>query len=188
MIFRTRPFKWCVSIQNSVGALIFHFSALDNGLLFMVSPNLWILLSLKYDFWWHHFNYFFLRFKKIQKKLTLDPRNSSYGSWKIPKPSDRGGCSWTSFNSHNLSIVDPMSKFLWFSESLGRDLSNDVLKSNIFVRGPNLLFFGLGPWYRQIDKYFLSLKYELWWHYLKGLFLSFQKIKKSLILDPRNSS
>ena len=30
--------------------------------------------------------------------------------------------------------------------------------------------------------------YELWWHHLKGLFLSFQKIRKSLKLDTRNSS
>ncbi len=27
--------------------------------------------------------------------------------------------------SHNFSTVDPMSKTLWFSESLERDLSND---------------------------------------------------------------
>ncbi len=38
-------------------------------------------------------------------------------------------CSWTSFSSHNFGIVDPISKFLLFSESLERDLSNDVFKS-----------------------------------------------------------
>ena len=39
-----------------------------------------------------------------------------------------GGCSRTCFN---FSTVDIMSKMLRFSESLERDLSNDVFKSNI---------------------------------------------------------
>ncbi len=50
---------------------------------------------------------------------------------RIPKPLNERS-SWTSFNSHNLSIIDPMSKILGFSESLERDLSNDVLQSKIF--------------------------------------------------------
>ena len=47
---------------------------------------------------------------------------------------------------------------------------------------------GYYPWYGQICQIFLSLKYELWWHYLKGLFLDFQKIIKLLKLDQWNSS
>ncbi len=84
MIFwklRKRPFKWCVKIQNLVGALICHFSALDHGLLFMVLPNRQILLSLKYELWWHHLKGLLLSFQKIRKSLKLDQRNSSYGCW-----------------------------------------------------------------------------------------------------------
>ena len=40
-----------------------------------------------------------------------------------------------SFNSHNLSTVDPMSKMLGFSESLENYLSNDVFQSEISL-GP----------------------------------------------------
>ena len=45
----------------------------------------------------------------------------------------RGG--GLSFNRHNFSTVDPMWKFLGFSDSLERDLSNDVFQSNISL-GP----------------------------------------------------
>ncbi len=53
---------------------------------------------------------------------------------RVPEPliKRRGGCS---FNSHNLSIVDAMSKKFGFSEGLERDLSNYVFKSNISL-GP----------------------------------------------------
>ena len=63
-----------------------------------------------------------------------------------------------SFNSHNLSTVDPMSKTLGFSESLEKFVSNDVFKSKISSR-PNLSFSGLrpwaiyNPWYGLIGKY-----------------------------------
>ena len=50
-----------------------------------------------------------------------------------------------SFNSHNLSTVDPMSKTLGFSESLEKFVSNDVFQSKILSR-PILSFSGLGPW------------------------------------------
>ena len=43
----------------------------------------------------------------------------------------RGGGGGVSFNSHNFSTVDPMSKFLGFSESLENYLSNDVFQSKI---------------------------------------------------------
>ena len=56
----------------------------------------------------------------------------------------RGG--GVSFNSHNLSTVDPMSKTLGFSESLEKFVSNDVFQSKILSR-PNFPFSGLGPWY-----------------------------------------
>ncbi len=39
-----------------------------------------------------------------------------------------------SFNSHNLSTVDPMSKILGFSESLEKVLLNDVFQSKILSR------------------------------------------------------
>ncbi len=44
-----------------------------------------------------------------------------------------------SFNSHNLSTVDPMSKILGFSESLEKFVSNDVFQSKISLR-PNCHF------------------------------------------------
>ncbi len=61
-------------LQLIFGALICHFSALDHGLLFMVSPNWQILLSHKYEVWWHHLKGIFLSFQKIIKLLTLDIR------------------------------------------------------------------------------------------------------------------
>ncbi len=50
---------------------------------------------------------------------------------KSPEPlmKRRGGGVY--FNSHNFSTVDPMSKILGFSDSLERDLLNDVFQSNI---------------------------------------------------------
>ncbi len=39
-----------------------------------------------------------------------------------------------SFNSHNLSTVDPMSKTSGFSESLEKFVSNDVFQSKILSR------------------------------------------------------
>ncbi len=36
-----------------------------------------------------------------------------------------------SFGCHNLNSVDPMSNFLEFSESLEKNSSNGVIKSNI---------------------------------------------------------
>ena len=57
----------------------------------------------------------------------------------------RGGGGGVSFNSHNLSTVDPMSKIFGFSESLEKFVSNDVFQSKISSR-PNLSFSGLGPW------------------------------------------
>ena len=52
-------------------------------------------------------------------------------------------CSWISFNSHNFSIVDPMSNILWFSESLERNI---LCFNQKFRWDQNLSFFGLGPW------------------------------------------
>ncbi len=47
-----------------------------------------------------------------------------------------------------------MSKMLWFSESLQKDLANDVFQSK-FRWGHNLSFFAIGPWaIGQIGKYF----------------------------------
>ncbi len=103
------------------------------------------LLSLKYDFWWHHLKGIFLSFQKILKFLTLDLQNLSYSSWKKLIEQRGWGCSWTSFNSHNFSIVDPMSTFLWFSKSLGNTFQMMYFNPK-FHRGPNLSFFGLGPW------------------------------------------
>ncbi len=134
------------------------------------------LVTLKYDFWWYHLNYFFLSFQKIPQNVTLDPQNSSYGSRKNPQTI---GCSWTSFNSLNLSIVYPMSKILWFSESLESDLSNDVLQSK-FCQSPNLSFFGLGPWaiIHGIAKLANTFISQIWFLMtpFELFFLSFQKM------------
>ncbi len=58
------------------------------------------------------------------------------------------------FQSHNFSIVDPMSTFL----SLERGLSNDVLKSKTSSEPKFDIFrprtMGYNPWYHQIGKYF----------------------------------
>ncbi len=57
----------------------------------------------QYELWWQHLKGLF---------LSLDLRNSSYGSWKSPPNHwctilrlNRGGGSWSSFNSHNFSTV-----------------------------------------------------------------------------------
>ena len=116
--------------------------------------------------------------------ICMCPWNSTE---RVPEPliKPMGGCTWTSFNSHIFSTIHSMSKILWFSESLERDLSNDVFQ----LLGPNLSFFGLGPWAIIHGwQILLSLKYNFWWYHLKGLFLSFQKIRKSLKLDPWNPS
>ena len=38
-----------------------------------------------------------------------------------------------SSNDHNLNSIGPASTFLCFSESLERDLSNDIIKSKILL-------------------------------------------------------
>ncbi len=63
----------------------------------------------------------------------------------FPKSLNGGG--GVSFNSHKLSTVDPMSKILGFSESLENSFQIMCFNFNPkFHRGPNLSFFGLGPW------------------------------------------
>ncbi len=139
----------------------------------MVSPNWQILSSLKHDFWWHHLISFFLSFQKILKNLTLDPRNSSYGSRKNRRTIDwTGVVEHNYFNSRNFSTVDPMSKILWF-------IWNRPFKWCVSIQ----IFFGaiiciFRPWTMVSPNWqiLLSLEYEVWWHHLKGLFLSFQKI------------
>ena len=79
----------------------------------MVSPNWQIFLSLKYEFWWHHLKGLFVSFQKIIKFLTLDPQNSSYGSWKTLMKRRGWGCSWTSFNSHNKKL--PAIRYLYIT-------------------------------------------------------------------------
>ena len=61
---------------------------------------------------------------------------------------------YNSVNGHNFSSFRS-NNVDWFSESLERGLSDDVLKcmSNIWS-GPYGHFSALDPWYRQIDKYF----------------------------------
>ena len=59
-------------------------SKFSSGPFFGLAPANWqIVLSLKYELWLHHLKGLFLSFRKIKKSLKLDPRNSSYGSWKI---------------------------------------------------------------------------------------------------------
>ncbi len=173
MIFwklRKRPFKWCVAIQNFVGALICHFSALDHGLLFMVSPNWQILLSLKYDFWWHHLNYFFLSFqkKKTFQMMCCNPKfcrgpNLSFfglGPWAIIHGIAKLA---NTFISQIWFLMTPFERYL--------DTFQMMCFNPKFNRGPNLSFFGLGPWAMVSPNWqiLLSLKYELWWYHLKGI-------------------
>ncbi len=76
-----QPKEWCVAIQNFVGGLICHFSALDHGLLFMVSPHWQILSSLKSDFWWHHLNYFFSKLSENPKKFDIG--STEFKLWQL---------------------------------------------------------------------------------------------------------
>ena len=80
------------------------------------------------------------------------------------------GCSWTSFNSRSWNSVGPMSTFLWFSESLERDLSNEVFLNPKFCWGHNLSFSALDH-----GLFIIHGTVKLT-NTLKGLFLSFQKI------------
>ncbi len=127
-------------------------------ILSMVSPNWQILLSLKYEVWWHYLKGLFLSFQKIIKLLTLDPQNSSKATERVPKPLGGGGVVEHLSTAINLSIVHPMSNILWFSESLERYLSNDVFQFKISLEPKFDIFrpwtMGYNPWYRQIGKYF----------------------------------
>ncbi len=67
-----------------------------------------------------------------------------------------GGCSWTSFNSHNFSTVDPMSKFLSFSESLGKYLPNDVIIHGT-VRLANTFISQIWTLMTSFERYFSKL-------------------------------
>ncbi len=99
------------------------------------------------------------------------------------------GCSWTSFNSHNFSTVDPMSTFFRFFESSERDLSNDVFQSNYLFGTIICHFLALdhGPLSMVCPILILII---IWTsltpfeRYLSKL----QKIRKLLKLNPRNSS
>ena len=51
---------------------------------------------------------------------------------RVPKPFKLGELQLNyNYTAINFSTVDPMSKILLFSESLERDLSNDVFQSKI---------------------------------------------------------
>ncbi len=92
------------------------------------------------------------------------------------------------FNSHNLSTVDPMSKFLGFFDSLKNYLSYCIIKVYIWeikvfanlaipwiiAHGPRPKNGKLCPWRNS------GLK-----HHFKGIFLSFQKIRKKFTFDQR---
>ncbi len=80
-----------------------------------------------------------------------------------------------SFNSHNLSTVDPMSKTLGFSESLEKFVSNDVFQSKISLQPRTM---GYNPWYGLIRNYFYLSNINFDGTILKGLFLSFLKFLK----------
>ncbi len=113
-----------------------------------------------------------------------DKRCSTTHQIRAPMNGGGGG----SISSHNFSTVDPMSKLLWFSESLENYLLNDVFQSKIsfcpFSALDHGLLFMVSPNWQIL----LSLEYQLWWYRLKGLFVSFQKNMKFLIFDPQNSS
>ncbi len=70
-----------------------------------------------------------------------------------------------SLNGHNFSSVGPLTLILWFSESLERGLSDDLLKSKVY--------FGL-----VFDKIEIMARFKIgiWAYHLNRLLLSFQKI------------
>ncbi len=56
--------------------------------------------------------------RSLSQKIWY-PRNSSMAAEWVPKPlSKQGGC-WTSFNGHNFSAIDTMSKVFEISKILG---------------------------------------------------------------------
>ncbi len=78
---RKRPFKWCVAIQNFVRAQICHFSTLDHGLLFTVSPN------------WYRISQILLLMRPFElffSKLSENPKKFNIGSteFKLWQPKE----------------------------------------------------------------------------------------------------
>ena len=88
-------------------------------------------------------------------------------------------------NGHNFSSVGPIMLILWFSESLERDLSDNVLKKSEVYFWPVFDKYH-GPWY--FPENMARFKFGIWAYNLIELLLSFQTIIKSLNLDHHNSS
>ncbi len=63
--------------------------------------------------------------KPSENHKIVDIGYTEFKLWQLKESLNHGG-GWggCSFNSHNFSTVDAMSKFLGFSEGLERDLSN----------------------------------------------------------------
>ncbi len=78
-------------------------------------------------------------FERSLSKLSENHKNFDFQStefklWQLKDSQNHLEGEGVSFNSHNLSTVDPMSKMLGFSESLEKFLSNDVFQSKISSR------------------------------------------------------
>ncbi len=79
--------------------------------------NWQILSSLKNEYWWYHLKGLFLSFQKIRKSLKLDPRKSSYSSWKSSRTIDYMGDSWQ-LNIIQHNCVTPISLQCWILVNL----------------------------------------------------------------------
>ncbi len=149
-------------------------------------------ISAPTKFWiaTHHLKGLFVSFPKIRKFLILDQRYSSYGCWKMFNYIPFIQWFGNSFGCHNLNSVDPISNFLWFSESLEKNYSNGVIKNYIWeIKVFPDLAIPWSPW-SKAEKWQIRPPTKFWiaTHHLKGLFVSFPKIRKFLTLDQRYSS
>ncbi len=116
-----KRFKWCVSIQNFVAALIQNLSFFGFGPWAIIHGT----AKLENTFI-SRISILIIPFKRSLSKLSEKHNNFDFRSTEFklcaaeryPKSLIKRRGGGVSFNSHNLSTVDPMSKIFGFSESL----------------------------------------------------------------------
>ena len=102
----------------------------------------------------------FLSFRKIKKLLQLDLRKSSYGSWKSVQTIDLTAVEGDV--AEDLSAATTFVLMIQFQKCYDflkayKETFQMVCFNPKFRWGPNLSFFGLGPWaiyYSWYDQYF----------------------------------
>ncbi len=151
----------------------------------MVSLNWQILLSLKYELWWHHLKGLFLSFLENHEIVEIEP--TEFKLWQLKEsPTD-----WLNGGGvvEHLSTAITLVSLIQFQNVLDfLKLRGRPFKLCVLHWGPNLSFFGLGPWaiihgIAKIANTFISQD-ELWWHHLKGLFLKLSENHKIVEIEP----